>query len=90
MARGPALNYTPVAGSPVEAVPLSPEELLADGAMSRADAVAFSGIGMTELQILIASGELPSFTHGRKRLIPRRGVVRWLAQKFEAAKESVS
>ncbi len=54
-------------------------ELFADGAVTVAEAVRFSGIGRTQLYDLMTAGRLPFTKVGSRRLIPRRGLVDLLA-----------
>ena len=64
-----------------------------DGAMSVDEAVAFSGISRRELYRLMKAGRLPyvaygmgrdrSGTTGRRRLIPRRMLVEFLARRVK-------
>ena len=55
------------------------DDLVADGCLSVSDATAFSGIGLSQLYTEMASGRLPYVQHGRRRLIPRKALVRLLA-----------
>jgi excisionase family DNA binding protein len=50
-------------------------ELFADGAVTVAEAVRFSGIGRTHLYDLMADGRLPFAKVGSRRLIARRGLI---------------
>lgn len=73
-----------VAGEPEpEPAPQSPEdyraELLADGTMTVRQACEFTGLGKTELFRLTSTGDLPSLRHGKRRLIPKRAIVQFLA-----------
>lgn len=62
-------------------------EVLADSDLSSrltltiAEAAKMLGIGRTTLYALIAGGELPSVSIGRKRLIRREALERFLAQR---------
>lgn len=63
----------------------TPEELLADGALTVRAAVEFSGLPRTELYRVMGTGELPYFQPGEKlRLIPKRGLVTYLAARYAA------
>ena len=70
---------------PAEAPAESPEDLFRDGAVTVGKAVEFSGIGRTELYELMAAGAVPYTTHGTRRLIPRRALVRLLAARMAPA-----
>lgn len=50
------------------------------GAISIEEAVKFTGIGRSKLYQAMASGELPSFKFGKRRLIRREAVSAWLAR----------
>lgn len=65
---------------PADPRELGPEDLLRDGALTVAAACAFSGVGETEMKRALAAGSIPSFKRGRIRLIPRRGLVLYLAR----------
>ncbi len=53
-------------------------------AVSIPEAVRLSGIGRTKLYEAIASGDLPSFKAGRRRLIPTQGLRAYLAGLMSA------
>jgi len=59
-------------------------ELLADGSVSVNGAAEFTGVSVGELYKAMARGELEFFYHGTSRLIARRELVRWLAEKHAA------
>ncbi len=59
------------------------EELLADGCLSIAEAVEFSRISRSRLYECIATGDLLTVKNGRRRLVPRRALIRFLAEGFE-------
>ena len=54
-------------------------ELLADGAVGVAEAVQFAGVSRATLYDAMAEGQLAYLKRGRRRLIPRRALVAWLA-----------
>ena len=85
----PRRRPTPVIEPPPEASALPPEELLRHGAVKPAEAALFSGVGVTTLEAAMSAGALPSFKVGACRLIPRRGLILWLARHYAdtAAKE---
>ena len=58
----------------------SRRDLLADGVMSIAEAVAFAGLSRTTLYGAMDAGALAYVKRGRRRLIPRRALVAWLAE----------
>lgn len=55
------------------------EELLADGVLTIHDAVALSRLSRAELYRRMERGALAYTVQGRRRLIPRRALVRMLA-----------
>lgn len=59
--------------------PMTDQDLLADGVVSIRDAVAFAGLSRAELYRRMGAGELAHVIQGRRRLIPRRALVRMLA-----------
>lgn len=59
------------------------KKLLEDGAMRILDAVAWSGIGRSKLYSAMASGTLPFVQHGSRRLIPKRGLRDYLAERLD-------
>ena len=62
---------------------LSAEALLADGCMSISEAVAFSRLSRSRLYEHIRAGDFPTVKDGRRRLVPRRGLIRFLAEGIE-------
>ena len=56
------------------------EDLCAEGALTVKEAVAFSGLARTAIYARIEDGSLPSLRLGRRRLIPKRALVRLLAK----------
>ena len=54
-------------------------DVLADGVMSVAEAVQFSGLSRSELYNRMSDGTLPFVKHGVRRLIPRKALVGLLA-----------
>ncbi len=67
----------PVAGPLADAM-----EVLAEGALSREAAAEFASLSVPELDRVIERGELETFSHGRRVLIPKRSVQMWLAKKL--------
>ena len=65
----------------------SPDALAAcaDGALTIQAAVDFSGVPRSSIYELLNSGDLPSIRVGRRRLIPKRALVEFLARHFEGA-----
>lgn len=55
------------------------EELFADGVVSMTEAVALSRLSRSELYRRMDRGALAYTVQGRRRLIPRRALVRMLA-----------
>lgn len=58
---------------------LQAREAVSDGVLSIQEAIAFSKLGRTELYKLMNEGKLAYLKHGKRRLIPRRGLVAMLA-----------
>lgn len=56
------------------------DHILDDGAIPICEAVAWSGIGRTRLYLAMAEGRLPFIQSGKRRLIPRRALQRFLAE----------
>ena len=68
---------------PVEhATQIEAAELLADGVMAVKDAAQFSGLSKAELYKLMGAGRLAFVKHGRRRLIPRKALVRCLGESL--------
>lgn len=58
-------------------------EVCADGALSPEGAAEFTSLCRAEIDRAVERGELETFHHGRRVLIPKRVVVEWLARKLE-------
>ncbi len=58
-------------------------ELLADGALSVAAAAEFASLSRASLYEAMQRGELLYLKRGRRRLIPKRALVLWLAEGFK-------
>ena len=58
-------------------------ELLAEGSMSIKDAARFSGLSRAELYKLMGAGRLAFVKHGKRRLIPRKALVRCLGEGLQ-------
>lgn len=56
------------------------EFLVADGLLSVADAERFSGLKKSKLYALMSSGELPYCKIGAARRIPKRALIKLMAQ----------
>lgn len=54
-------------------------ELAADGMLSVAAAVEFSGLSRSDLYRLMAAGALPYAERNGRRLVPRKALVRYLS-----------
>ena len=72
-----------VALIPEHAMGVDAAELLADGSMSVKDAARFSGLSRAELYKLMGAGRLAFVKHGKRRLIPRKALVRCLAEGLQ-------
>jgi excisionase family DNA binding protein len=64
----------------------SSEDLLRDGALSPDGAAEFTSLSRDEVDRAIDRGEIEIFKFGRRVLIPKRELVRWLAEKRDAYK----
>jgi excisionase family DNA binding protein len=73
MPREPKVDRIPDRGGDAE-------DLCADGAFTVKEAVHFSGLARTAIYQRIEDGSLPSLRLGRRRLIPKRALVRMLAE----------
>jgi hypothetical protein len=62
---------------------LSAEALLVDGCLSIPEAVAFSRLSRSQLYEHIQAGDFLTVKQGRRRLVPRRALIRFLAEGFE-------
>ena len=58
--------------------------LASDGTLTLAGAAAFSGLSRSKICQLVRSGEVPSALVCGRRLIPRRGLVEFLAAHMPA------
>lgn len=61
-------------------------ELCTEGAVSVAKAAEFIGASRTFVYGEMDAGRLPFIRVGRKRALPRRALVRWLAERMESTK----
>ncbi len=85
----PTLGLRPPRGNPLAATPPGPagsaldpaevERLLADGAMTVQQGVQFSAIGRSALYAAMSRGDLRWLKVGKRRLIPRKALVAFLA-----------
>ena len=60
----------------------SAEAILEEGAVTVAEAVAWSGVGRTRLYGEMAAGNLPFVQKGTRRLIPRKALRKLLAESL--------
>jgi excisionase family DNA binding protein len=60
-------------------------ELASDGAVPIPEAVRFSGCSRSVLYERMAAGEIRFITVGRRRLIPKRSLVEFLAKRVNGA-----
>ena len=63
-----------------------PEEALADGCLSVSEGVEFSGLSRATLYAEMDRGALVFVKVGRRRLIPKRSLVRFLAEGLRGGK----
>lgn len=66
---------------------MTPDELLADGALTVEAAVEWSGLSQSELYRLMSNGTLTWFRPKKGRLIPKRALRTYLAELYAAAPE---
>ncbi len=59
---------------------LDAAELLADGCLGIREAAAFSGLSRSTLYAAMDRGHLRFVTRGRRRLIPKRELIRYLSE----------
>jgi hypothetical protein len=62
------------------------EDLLADGVLKLEDAALFAGTNRTDLYKEMNDGRLPWFKVKKNRVIPKRALIRWLAEKQRTGK----
>lgn len=82
MARKPAPTYTPVDQTPAQS---SAERWCADGVLPIPEAAEFAGIYQTLLRNLLGRQVIASFKLGKRRVVPRRALVLYLAGQLRAA-----
>jgi excisionase family DNA binding protein len=63
---------------------MSTKELMEDGTLSIEAAVEFSGLGRSFLYSAMDRGELPYAKCGARRLIPKKALVKYLADRVRA------
>lgn len=77
-----------------QARPVAPltadEELVADGLMTVKDAAKHCSLSRTTIYEALNGGDLASLRVNSCRLIPRRGLLRWMASRVEHAHAEVS
>lgn len=67
---------------------LTPEEtLVCDGLVGVKDAAAFLGIGVKLTRNLVARGELRQVRIGERRLIPKRLLIRFAAERLDQVRD---
>lgn len=79
MARKP--QYAPI----IHAAEESPAELLADGVVDLKTAAQMCGHCRRWIEEQVKTCVIPSFMVDGKRVIPRRGLIRFLAERMKAA-----
>lgn len=57
---------------------------LSDGLLTVGAAVEFTGLPRTTVYALIQQGEVPSLKVGRRRLVPKRALVDYLAKQLDS------
>jgi len=65
--------------------PAEAEAMCADGCMSVKEAEAFAGVSDSLIYEWLDAGILPSVRLGRRRVIPRKALVAYLAKNMTAA-----
>ena len=58
------------------------DDRLADGMLGMKESMAFTGLQKDMLYKAMATGELPSFKFGKRRLIAKRDLVKWLERRL--------
>ena len=58
------------------------EELLADGCCDLTAAIGFSGLSRSQLYVEMQGGTLPFVKVGKRTLIPKRALIRFLAKRL--------
>lgn len=61
---------------------------LEEGVDDYASASIFTRLSRTELERAVAAGEIETFHHNRRLLMPRRAVRLWLAKKLLAERQA--
>lgn len=61
------------------------EEVCSDGAFSVKGAAAFTGLDESMVRKLLVRGEVPRFNAGVNVMIPKRALVRWMADRLREA-----
>jgi excisionase family DNA binding protein len=64
---------------------MSTKDLMADGTLSIEAAAEFSGLGRTFLYSAMDRGELPYVKAGARRLIPKKALIKYLADRVAGA-----
>lgn len=62
------------------------EELMRDGALAVDAACAFAALSRAQLYREMAAGRIPYVLRGRRRMVPRVGLMRWLAGGLRGGK----
>lgn len=70
------IEYTPTGGDEAD---------LADGVLGVTAAAEFCGHKRSWMEERLALREIPSFLLDRRRVIPKRALVRWLAEEMRKA-----
>ncbi|WP_439621476.1 hypothetical protein [Gemmata sp.] len=77
--------YTPISRAEPEPTEPTPAELVADGVIGRRDAARLCGHGLSWMDEQIASGRILSFVLDRRRVIPRKALIDFLAAEMVKA-----
>ncbi|VTR94021.1 unnamed protein product [Gemmata massiliana] len=64
------------------------EEICSEGALSPEGAAEFTSLSRTEIDRAIVRGEIETFRYGRRVLIAKREMVRWLADLRDKSLQS--
>ena len=77
--------YTPITRAEPEATEPTPAELVADGVVDLKTAAKMCGHAATWMKDQVRSGAVASFLLGRRRVIPRRALIDFLAAEMSKA-----
>jgi excisionase family DNA binding protein len=65
-------------------------DLVQDGLMAVTEAAKFVGLSRSELYVRMGRGELPYCLIGRRRLVPKKALVKWAHENLVVARPESS